>query len=171
MVRELMDEFLQVPEAERPDWEAYVDKLDAKDYQSVDSIEAEIRQSILKTLVDSTEGDGAEPETLATPLAVYTGTYENPGYHEFVLEAKEGKLFVNAEDRSFGFTGVFTHVASQTMFTLRITESKQIWGGQDMTAIKAEFKLKDGKVSMLGLAMEPDMEGTDEEMIWLTPIT
>lgn len=172
MVRELVDELLQVPEAERPDWEAYVDKLDAKDDQSADSIEAEIRQGILKKLVDSKEGGGAEleSETLATPLAVYTGTYENPGYHEFVLEAKEGKLFVNAEDRSFGFTGVFTHVASQTMFTLRITESEQTWGGQDMTAIKAEFKLEDGKVSMLGLAMEPDMEDTDEEMIWFTPI-
>ncbi|KAJ6787538.1 hypothetical protein PWT90_02793 [Aphanocladium album] len=182
MFRELMDEVLQVPVEERPDWEDLRDKREAEDEDEddPDKCEAEIRQDILESLEgkegggDAEENDAKvekkdrEPQPLTTPLAAYAGTYEHRGYHQLVLEIKDGKLFVDAEERSFGFTGVFNHVAEQTLFTLRIAESKE-WGGQDKTAIKAEFKLdEDGKVTQLGVMLEPDMEETTGEMIWFT---
>ncbi|KAJ3481355.1 hypothetical protein NLG97_g7840 [Lecanicillium saksenae] len=64
---------------------------------------------------------------------------------------------------------------TETLFTLRIAESKE-WGGQDQMAIKAEFKFDGGDeqgskkvaVSQLGIMLDPDMEETTREMIWFT---
>ncbi|OAA59468.1 beta-lactamase family protein [Cordyceps fumosorosea ARSEF 2679] len=190
VVRELIDEVLGVPEAERPDWEALVDGWEAEneDEDDPDKCEAALTAEILESLSKDEDGkdakadDGVEngdgekeaavpaPQPLTTSLETYAGTYEHPGYHQLVLEIKDGdKLFVDASERSFGFTGIFNHVADQRLFTLRIAES-EAWGGQDLTAVKAEFRLdvEGGKVSQLGIAMEPDMKDTDEEMIWFT---
>lgn len=174
LFRELMDEVLGVPPAERPDWEALVDTLEAEQEadDDPDLCEAALRKEILGSLSGEKQDredkeEEAPPQPLTTPLETYAGTYEHPGYHQLLLEIKDGRLFVDASERSFGFTGVFNHVAQQRLFTLRIAES-QAWGGQDMTAVRAEFALQDGEVARLGLALEPDMEGTAEEMIWFT---
>lgn len=187
LFRELIDEVLGVPRAQRTDWEALVDTWEAESEEDDDPArcEAALTRDILASLAGEEEGGkeekGAEggdednqetepqPQPLTTPLETYAGTYQHPGYHQLLLEINDGELFVDASERSFGFTGVFHHVAEQRLFTLRIAES-QAWGGQDMTAVKAEFVLggDDGKVARLGLALEPDMEDTDEEVIWFT---
>ncbi|KAJ4158540.1 uncharacterized protein LMH87_009062 [Akanthomyces muscarius] len=173
LFRELMDEVLGVPPAERPDWEALVDALEAKHEpeNDPDQCEAALCKKILESLggekQDEYKEEKEEAKPLTTALETYAGMYEHPGYHQLLLEIKDGSLFVDASERSFGFTGIFNHIAQQRLFTLRIAES-QAWGGQDMTAIKAEFVLQDGKVVRLGLALEPDMEDTGEEMIWFT---
>lgn len=183
LVRELIDEVLKVPEAERVDWEAIADKNEDKDKQEGDPDyeEAEIRKAILKELSGENQDDKKEaekttkekkeaelqPQPLTTPFEAYAGTYSHPGYHEFVLEVKDGELFVDASDRSFGFTGVFHHVADQTQFVLRIAESEG-WGGQDLGAIRAQFKLEDGRATQFGAALDPDSEDSEHELIWFT---
>lgn len=184
LFRELMDEVLDVPAAERPDWEARVDKreAEAEDEDDPEKCEAKLRQEILQSLQkNKDDGDGEkgkdgeedeekkalEAQPLTTPLEAYAGTYEHPGYHQLVLEIKDGALVVDASERSFGFTGVFHHVAQQTLFTLRIAESAE-WGGQDMTAVKAAFEMADGKAVRLGAALDPDLEEIKGEMIWFT---
>ncbi|XWW98693.1 hypothetical protein V2A60_006695 [Cordyceps javanica] len=197
LARELVDEVLGVSAAAaaageaRTDWEAVVDKseAEAEEEDDPDKCEAALAAAILASLgegdkeEEQEEGQGAkvgedelkktppQRQPLTTPLETYAGTYEHPGYHQLLLESKDGQLFVDASERSFGFTGVFHHVADQRLFTLRIAES-EAWGGQDLTAVKAEFTLDDnksgGRVTRLGIAMEPDMEDTNEEMIWFT---
>ncbi|KAM3557135.1 hypothetical protein MY1884_004695 [Beauveria asiatica] len=185
LVHELVDEVLGVPAAERTGWEALVDTWEAKSAEDDDPerCEATLMRGILESIArdkkkqrDEKEEDGkvkdqvkkdqeedeAVPQPLTTPLETYAGTYEHPGYHQLILEIKDGKLFVDASERSFGFTGVFNHVADQRLFTLRMAES-QAWGGQDLTAVKAEFTLDDGKITQLGIALDPDM---DDEMVW-----
>ncbi|KAM3515490.1 hypothetical protein MY11210_000863 [Beauveria gryllotalpidicola] len=183
LVHELVDEVLGVPVAERMDWEALVDTWEAKSEEDDDPerCEAALTREILESIARD-QGDNKEerdeqvkdekvknqgkkeavPQPLTTPLETYAGTYEHPGYHQLILEIKDGKLFVDASERSFGFTAVFNHVADQRLFTLRMAES-QAWGGQDLTAVKAEFTLDDGNITQLGIALDPDM---DDEMIW-----
>lgn len=174
---ELIDEVLQVPEADRTDWEAYMDKFYNDTKREPDNVEAKLRKEIFKDLSGDSkdakddeedkkeeEEPALEPQPLTTPLETYAGTYTHPGYHTLELEIKDGELYVDAEERSFGFTGVFHHVAEQTHFTMRVAESTA-WGGQDDYAYRAEFTLEDGRVTKLGLDLDESLNG---EMIWFT---
>ncbi|KAK8079300.1 hypothetical protein PG994_003107 [Apiospora phragmitis] len=50
----------------------------------------------------------SEPQT--APLNTHTGTYWHPGYHTLTVAIREGKLLIDAHDRSFGFTIRFEHL-------------------------------------------------------------
>lgn len=155
IVDELIDELLQVPESELPDWEAYqgsfVDEDDNADSDQVDVIK--------KGLPEGKE----EPEPLPRDMQSYVGRYWNKGYHDLVVEVKDDKLYVDASDRSFGFTGYLGHITGGTNFYFRIAES-EAWGGADMATFAAEFKMEGDKVVALGVQLEDSLP--DDALIW-----
>ncbi|KPM41029.1 hypothetical protein AK830_g5561 [Neonectria ditissima] len=159
LVDELIDEMLQVPDAERPDWHAFETAFEGEDEEEedIETLEAKVRKEML--------GNGkTEPEPLTRDLESYAGRYWNAGYHDMVVQIKDGKLFVDASERSFGFTAVLSHVASQTKFTFRTADSED-WGGLDSAVSKAEFKVEEGKVAALGVDLEHDLVN---EWIWFS---
>ncbi|KAI1076072.1 beta-lactamase family protein [Whalleya microplaca] len=100
----------------------------------------------------------APPPPQETPLDAYVGTYWHPGYHEMTVEVKDDKLFIDATDRSFGFTITFEHVSDQKIYT---AHSSDMWEGGDQ-ADKAEFVFEDGRAVKMGL----DLEDGIKELIW-----
>lgn len=155
IIDELIDELLQVPEAERPDWEAYEYSFLDDD----DTAENDQKKIIEELLPEGVTGS----EPLTREMESYAGRYWNKGYHDLVVEVKDGKLFIDASDRSFGFTGFLGHVKDQTKFFFRIAES-EAWGGLDMACLKAEFKIEGDKVVALGVQFEDALP--DDELIW-----
>ncbi|KAK6948902.1 hypothetical protein Daesc_008973 [Daldinia eschscholtzii] len=97
------------------------------------------------------------PQT--TPLSAYVGRYWNPGYHSFTVQIKDEKLFIDASDRSFGFTLTFDHKSDQTKY---IAHLEDIYEGED-EELKAEFVFEGDRAVKLGILFEPELE---EELIW-----
>jgi hypothetical protein len=114
----------------------------SEDGNSTDS-EGELRRELCPNC--STE---KAPKEL--PLSAYAGEYWNPGYRHIKVQEKDGKLFVNATDRSMDFTMTFKHICDQTKYIAYMSEG--IEGGE--SPIKAEFKLKNGYAAELGLHLE-----------------
>ena len=92
------------------------------------------------------------------PLSAYIGHYWNPGYHDLQVQIRDDALFIDATDRSMGFTLKFEHVCDGKHFNARITD----WldGSDDLT--KAEFVIEQGQVIKLGLRLENMLK----EMTW-----
>ncbi|KAI0427836.1 beta-lactamase family protein [Xylaria sp. FL1042] len=141
--RELIDEALGVPIPDRPDW----DKL--------------VRDEMLKYEKDPKEeerrrilSEATEPQKM--PLSAYTGEYWNPGYHGMVVTIKNGKLFVDGSDRSFGFSLVFDHVREQTEYITHLSNPQQ---GIDYL-VPTKFMFHNDKTTKMGLELE------DDEFIW-----
>lgn len=149
LMRELIDEVLNVLEAERPDW----NKI-----ESEDSDEGEIEEKLRQELCPGI----TEPEPQKIPLSAYTGKYWNPGYHYLVVNIKDEKLFVDATDRSFGFTLMLDHVCEQTKYIAHLSDFLE--GGDE--PLKAEFKLVEGKAVKLGVHFETDLK----EFIWFDKV-
>ncbi len=84
IVRELIDELLQIPQAVRPVWEAYVDERSGDDPEAT---EAKLRDELLSSLqAPSTDADARyAPEPPTTPLKSHMGKYWNAGYHKIVI--------------------------------------------------------------------------------------
>ncbi|KAI1338054.1 beta-lactamase/transpeptidase-like protein [Xylariaceae sp. FL0016] len=58
--------------------------------------------------INEEEGSDARPFPARLPLEAYTGTFSNAGYHTLAVQIDDnGLLFVEATDRSFGFTLTF----------------------------------------------------------------
>lgn len=93
-----------------------------------------------------------------TPLNAYIGKYWHPGYHALTVEIKGDKLFIDATDRSMGFTLTFDHVCEQTKYTAHLSDFLE--GGDD--PVQAEFRFEDGKAVKMGLHLEIALK----EMIW-----
>ncbi|PYI28974.1 beta-lactamase/transpeptidase-like protein [Aspergillus indologenus CBS 114.80] len=151
VARELIDQVLQVPLAERPDWNS----IEWTSWEQEDSpSETELREKLCP--------DMHEPEPQNLPLSTYTGQYKNLGYHEMLVEAKDNRLFVDATDRSFGFVLTFNHVGKQSKYIARL---KDYLDGFEVS-IAAEFVLEDGKAVSLGLALEEEME----DLVWFAKV-
>jgi CubicO group peptidase (beta-lactamase class C family) len=118
-------------------------------------------------VLNRTEGKDKPPAStplpLETPIGTYVGKYSNQGYHEMVVEIKDGSLFVNASDRSFGFTLTFEHIANQTEFIAHLSDWQE--GGDD--PLKAIFVFEGDHVVKMGLDLEPDLQG----LIWFDKVT
>lgn len=99
------------------------------------------------------------PEPQTAPLRAYTGVYWHPGYHTFTVEIREGKPFIDAPDRSFGFTIAFEHVADNAKFTGRMAFHLSAGGS---SPLDSEFAWEDGRVVRMGLDLEPDVK----KLIW-----
>ncbi|KAJ9252937.1 hypothetical protein DTO207G8_4457 [Paecilomyces variotii] len=151
LMRELIDEVLRVPRAERPDWNKIVS---AENSEGKNSDEEKLRQKLSPGI--------QEPQPQKTPLSAYTGEYRNKGYHLFTVEVKDGKLFIDATDRSMGLTLTLEHIWDQTKYIAHMSDFLE--GGDD--PLIAEFKFESDKASKLGVDLESDIE----ELIWFTRV-
>lgn len=98
------------------------------------------------------------PLSQETPLAAYVGKFWHPGYHTMTVEIKEDRLFVDATDRSMGFTLTFEHIRGQTRYTAHLCDAFE--GGDD--PVDAEFVFQDGLATQLGIDLEPSIR----ELVW-----
>lgn len=51
---------------------------------------------------------------MSVSLLQYAGKYRNAGYHDLILEDKDGKLWADCSDRNFGFVLSLDHVSGDT---------------------------------------------------------
>ncbi|RMY78712.1 hypothetical protein D0863_00515 [Hortaea werneckii] len=146
----IIDELLDVPHHERPDWNELSRQQDAADDDAADKELEKVRQALCPGLVD------VQPQTL--PLDSYTGTYNNAGYHGLIVEVRDEKLFIDATDRSMGFTLTFDHVCDNSKYVAHLSDFQT--GGDDPLA--AEFKFESDRAVSMGLHLEPDLN----QYIW-----
>lgn len=144
--KEMVDEVLGVPEEERTDWDAW--------YRKGQTEYEESKGSMLKKLCPDLE----VIKPLKRDLDDYVGTYWNAGYHEMVVEVKDGKLFIDASDRSEGFFLTLEHACDQTTFIGHMVDYYD--GSEDELAV--QFRFEGGKVVSLGIKDE----GTYNEYVW-----
>ena len=151
LAHELIDEALNVPGPERPDWDARFVHKRAKydEHDEEDKLKKQLRPDFNGT-----------PEPQKIPLSAYTGEYWNAGYHGLLLETKDDRLYVNAVERYFYLT--FEHVCNQTMY---IAHLEDYWEGGD-DPVLAEFRFKNDKVVKMGLKLELDLDG----LIWFDKV-
>ncbi|KAH6894693.1 beta-lactamase/transpeptidase-like protein [Thelonectria olida] len=97
-----------------------------------------------------------EPQEIA--LDAYTGVFWHAGYRGMMVEVNDGRLFIDASDRSLGFTLTFAHQSGQTKYTAHLRDLLE--DGDDPVA--AEFVIEDGKVVRMGLKLE----NVIDELIW-----
>lgn len=155
LCRELIDDALGLPEAERHDWCGSIALKTAEDGDRA----AENRKSrVLDQLRSSLCSDGVTA-SLTTDLAAFTGRYWHAGYRGLTVKADDtGKeLVIDATDRSQGFTATLEHVCQQTNFIAHLCDFLD--GGE--TPIRAEFVVEGGKAQRFGLALEDELD-----MIW-----
>lgn len=93
-----------------------------------------------------------------TPLEAYVGKYWNAGYRTITVQIKENQLFIDATDRSLGFTMKFDHVKDQTKYIAHLKDDIEL----AEEPVDAEFVFENGKAVDMGLDLEPAIK----EMIW-----
>jgi CubicO group peptidase (beta-lactamase class C family) len=90
----------------------------------------------------------------SSPLLHYAGTYRNAGYHDILVEIKDGKLFADCSDRTFGFTLTIDHVSGDDF----VAEMRDIYNGMKR-AVGVNFELGlDGRGTSLGVEFEEEMK-------------
>ncbi|KAI1295132.1 beta-lactamase family protein [Xylaria venustula] len=141
--QELIDDVLGVSQQDRPDWEKVVADENLK-------YEHNPREEELKRLLR----EATEPQKM--PLSAYTGEYWNPGYHGMTVAIKDGKLFIDASDRSMGFSLVFDHIREQTEYVARLRDFQECV--DDLVA--AKFMFHNDRTVKMGLQL------MDDEFIW-----
>lgn len=175
LAQELMDEVLRVPKSERPSRKNRK-RSDNKNHKSKGSIEvtAENKLPLHPEKKPEETGKGWErrekrqtqdsqlksPQEI--PFDAYTGKYHNAGYHDMTVEIKDQQLFIDATDRSMGFTLTFEHVRDQTEYIAHLSDFYE--GGDD--PVEAEFMFENGRVVRMGLHLEPALK----ENIWFDRI-
>ncbi|SMR48601.1 unnamed protein product [Zymoseptoria tritici ST99CH_1E4] len=156
VMKELIDELLQIPKDERPDWNA----IRWKGYNEMAKKSAHEREDVLEKVCS----DLKEPQPFEGSLEKYTGKFWNSGYRGVTVEAKEGKLFVDMSDRSCnGFWLKFEHLCDGTLFLVNLVRpfesaNQEFW--------EARFVIENGLVVKMGLKLEPDIEG----LIWFNRV-
>ena len=152
--REIIDEVLHIPKANRPDWAARQRAQDRTDDDEESKRNLERRKELCP--------DGSEYQPQETPLSAYTGHYFHPGYHNMEAVVKDESLFVDATDRSMGFTLSFEYFCNQSKFIAHLSD--RLAGGDEELA--AEFDIEDGNVVRMGLELEEDLDG----LIWFDKV-
>ncbi|KAI1179534.1 beta-lactamase family protein [Nemania sp. FL0916] len=143
LCRELIDRALGVPASELSDWDKIVS--DPEERYENNPKQVEMRRVLRE-----------ETEPQKMPLSAYIGEYWNVGYRGMTVVVKDNKLFVDASDRSMGYTLVFDHVRGQTEYIAHLSDFQE--GGDDL--IPAEFRFQDDRAIKMGLELEID------EFIW-----
>lgn len=154
--KQLIDELIKVPEDQRVDWDKYytekTEKAEADDpVPTIDVIRKEFNTDL------------EENQPLTRSLESYVGVYHSAGYGDVEVQLKDGKLFIDANDRSFGFTLTLVHVCDQTKFAANLVCGEE-FGSEDCGYMKAEFEIEDDRVTKLGIDFEEDIG----EYIWFT---
>lgn len=151
--RELIDETIQVPVAERPPWAEHQKSLADAEEPKEELLELRKKQGLI----------GEEPEKQVLPLDAYTGTYTDAGYREMTVTDKDGELFVDATDRSSGgFVLRFEHVCQQAKYIAHLVSGFE--AGDELLA--AEFQLEDGRAVKMGIHLEVELD----ELIWFSKL-
>ncbi|KAF5547047.1 hypothetical protein FPHYL_10339 [Fusarium phyllophilum] len=84
-------------------------------------------------------------------LEEYAGDYWSPGYHNMKVEIRDNGLFIDATDRSMGFTARLKHKRDQTVYESLV---RDIFDTGD-EVLMTEFVIEDGKVTRMGMDLEP----------------
>lgn len=163
LIRELIDDALGVPEVERSGGSKNRQEI-AKSVKTMKQKEKKHHKATQNSNANRVvKGKGhqipdnlAEPQT--KPLGDYTGQYWNTGYRGMNVEVKDNRLFVDASDRSMGFTLTFHHQSGQAKYIAYLAD--EVEGGND--PIEAEFEFKDNQVITMGLRLENSLKG----LIW-----
>lgn len=148
LAQELIDEVLKVPEDERIDWNK-IEMEGSSDDKDKEKEEKD-RQKLCPGIKES------EPQK--TPLSAYAGEYWNSGYHGMTVQVKDEQLYIDAMDRSLGFTLTFDHVCEQTKYIVHLSDKFE--GGDER--FRGEFRFENGRAVRMGLHLEGDLE----EYIW-----
>ncbi|KAI0019988.1 beta-lactamase/transpeptidase-like protein [Xylariomycetidae sp. FL0641] len=165
LMRRLIEEVVKVPDAER----SYRDKIfppsnsvirpkPKKEKSGQLSAKSERSYSWRNSKTRSTISISKTAPPQETPLELYTGVYSHPGYHYMEVEIKDNKLYIDATDRSMGFTVTFEHVSDQRKYTAHLSD--YLDGGDD--PVDAEFVFEDDRVVKMGIHLEPSMK----DKIW-----
>ncbi|CAI7627395.1 unnamed protein product [Penicillium viridicatum] len=91
-------------------------------------------------------------------LEAYVGSYWNAGYHNLTVLIKDGRLFIDATDRSMGFTMTFDDFKNQTECIAYLKDSLELTD----SPVNANFVFGAGKALVMALDLEPAIK----EMIW-----
>ena len=83
----LIDELLGVPPSERFDWDEFA-------RQQEETYADQQREDLYPERPDP-------PLPMVASLQSYVGRYRNTGYHDLVVDLQDGRLHVDAKDRSF----------------------------------------------------------------------
>lgn len=147
-----MDDVLGVPEAERIDWKKFW-------RESMEREENEAEEE--KGNDEFQRPENAEP--LGVEMDELVGMYRNEGYHEFVLQMKDGMVVADFRDRCFGFDIVLTHLTGMKF----LAETVNSWldeRGKMGAEIKSSAEKRE---EAIGIELEWDMKGTP---IWFERI-
>lgn len=144
---ELIDAAIGTPESVKPDW---------NEIQKAANRRAEEDER------DKDRRDPSERQPLEKPLSTYFGTYGNAGYHELTVEERDGKLFADAYDRSFGFYLTFEHYSDGKVFEATLIDYLE---GEE-EKLDAEFQFEGDRVMRMGIKFEEDLD----DMIWFDRI-
>ncbi|CAG7959491.1 unnamed protein product [Penicillium salamii] len=171
LIRELIDDALGVPEAERagraknrrPNTDVPIrterkGKQKSKVAQNPKLNQGGDRKHNAHRPSDHRSQPADPPEPQTKPLDQYTGRYWNAGYRGMNVRIVNDQLFINASDRAMGFTLTFHHLSNQTQYVAYLVDS--IEGGNDR--IEAEFVFKDDQVVAMGLCLEQSLK----DLIW-----
>lgn len=154
LMKELIDEALGIPREQRVDWNALQAKRDAKDEDEREEEHKNLREEMCPS--------GDEPQPQKVPLNAYTGEYFNLGYHSLAVTTKDQKLFVDATDRSMGYTLSFEHICDQTKYIAHLAD----WSDPtDTDELRAEFRFENDEVVKMGLHLEPELD-----LIWFEKV-
>jgi len=168
LAREFMDHVLRVPEIERP---RHHFKKTAQSSTSAKPLIVTLPQQDTKNNdANSSTGKSRNKDKVqqkrrdseGIPLKAYQGEYSHPGYHSLVVQIKDSKLFIDATDRSMGFTLYFEPSSDQTKFIAHLSDLRE--GGDD--PIQAEFVLENAEAVKMGLHLEPSLQ----ELIWFEKV-
>ncbi|KAM0470647.1 hypothetical protein ACHAP7_009444 [Fusarium lateritium] len=91
-------------------------------------------------------------------LVLYTGNYWNPGYRNMKVEIKIDQLFIDATDRSLGFTAYLQHQGEGLRFDAHVRDAFDI--GAEI--LRTEFVIDNGTVARMGMDLEPLVN----DLIW-----
>jgi hypothetical protein len=104
------------------------------------------------------EHEKPPPPPQEIPLVAYVGRYWNAGYRAMTVTIKDDQLFIDATDRSNGFTMAFEHVKDQTEYIAHTMDAIEL----EDEPVDARFVFEDGRAVRMGLNLEPAIK----EMIW-----
>jgi CubicO group peptidase (beta-lactamase class C family) len=95
-------------------------------------------------------------------LEEYAGDYWNLGYRNMKVEIRDKGLFIDATDRSMGFTARLKHKRDQSVYDAHVRDAFDTGDEVLMT----EFIIEDGKVVRMGMDLEP-LTG---DLIWFDKV-
>lgn len=148
----MVDDLLGVPKDKRFDWIEYWAK-EEEDWKE----KKDTKESLFPALPDP-------PLPLSLPLEKYAGEYFRDGFGTFTANVKDGRLQIDATDRTWKTWYSFEHVSGDFF----VVEWRDV-DTRYTRKMRGEFRFgADGKVVELGLPLLLEMEGG---MIWLQKVS